>query len=167
MRRILAALLASSICLPAFANETTNKDWVTNTGGDEHYFAATVNNSDHVFGKYCYFDSEQCLYLLSVDITCDKGESYPVLVNAESGSLNVNLVCGDEIDEQNVMIFDDFDEIERTTKDSKQFGIAIPMESGQFLVSRFSLSGAKRSINIMTRKAEKRLAELSSDSEML
>ncbi|ELB2761122.1 hypothetical protein QNE23_004548 [Vibrio alginolyticus] len=167
MKRFLLLLITLSSSFSIFAAETFHKDWVINTEGEDYYYAATINNSGHVFGKYCYFADQQCLFLIGVDITCSKGSQYPVLVNAESGSLNLNLVCGDRIGKQSVLIFDNFDQIEMTAKESNQLGIAIPMESGHFKVSRFSLSGSTYSLDTMTNEAEKRVLISSSDSELL
>ncbi|EOE5964607.1 hypothetical protein [Vibrio cholerae] len=154
MKKLLLILFIISSSFPIFAAEVIHKDWVINTDGDDYYYAATINNSGNVFGKYCYFENKQCLFLITVDITCTKGNKYPVLVNAESGALNLNLVCGDRMGNQNVLVFDNFDQVERTAKQSKQFGIAIPMESGHFKVSRFSLSGSSYSLDTMTNEAE-------------
>ncbi|ENP0873894.1 hypothetical protein ACCI29_004392 [Vibrio parahaemolyticus] len=167
MKKLLLILLAISSSFPAFSADTIHKDWVISTDGDDYYYAATINNSGHVFGKYCYFEDQQCLFLISVDITCTKGNKYPVLVNAESGSFNLNLVCGDRMGSQNVLVFDNFDQVERTAKESNQLGIAIPMESGHFKVSRFSLSGSSYSLDTMTNEAEKRVLLSKMDSELL
>ncbi|WP_221069297.1 hypothetical protein [Vibrio alfacsensis] len=167
MKKILLFLFTLSASFSVLAAETIHKDWVINTDSNDYYYAATINKSGHVFGKYCYFEDQQCLFLIGVDITCTKGNKYPVLVNAESGSLNLNLVCGDQVGNQNVLIFDNFDQVERTAKESSQFGIAIPMESGHFKVSRFSLSGSAYSLDTMTNEAEKRVSSSNVDSELL
>ncbi|UAB68711.1 hypothetical protein INR79_09110 [Vibrio sp. SCSIO 43132] len=167
MKKLLFTLLSITSSLTTFAAEVIHKDWVINTDGDDYYYAATINSSDHIFGKYCYFKDQQCLFLIGVDIVCTTGNQYPVLINAESGSLNLNLVCGDRVGDQNVLVFDNFDKIEKTAKESKQLGIAIPMESGHFKVSRFSLSGSTYSLDTMTEEAEKRVSLSNVDSELL
>ncbi|HIH0944418.1 TPA: hypothetical protein ACYHTU_003532, partial [Vibrio cholerae] len=80
MKKLLLILFTISSSFPIFAAEVIHKDWVINTDGDDYYYAATINNSGHVFGKYCYFENKQCLFLITVDITCTKGNKYPVLV---------------------------------------------------------------------------------------
>ncbi|PMP02161.1 hypothetical protein BCS95_11810 [Vibrio breoganii] len=167
MRKILFFAVLCLSATSVIAKEITHKDWVINTDGPDYFYAATVNKSGHVFGKYCYFESEQCLYLTGVDITCTTGNKYPVLINADSGSLHATLHCGDRLNGQNVLVFDNFDEVEATAKDSKQIGIAIPMENGRFKVSRFSMSGSTYSLDTMTEEAEKYLAESNVDSEFL
>lgn len=167
MRRIILFLLSVLVCFSTFSAERLYKDWVIDTNGTDYYYAATINSSGHVFGKYCYFDEQQCLFLIGIDISCKTGNKYPVLVNAESGSLNMNLVCGDEVGKQQVLIFDNFDQIERTAKESNKLGVAIPLESGQFKVSRFSMSGSTYSLDKMTEEATKRLAIINVDSELL
>ncbi|MEZ9997563.1 hypothetical protein AB4428_04540 [Vibrio lentus] len=167
MKHAFILIASMFISFSAASSQTVHEDWVVNTDDSSYFYAATVNNSGHVFGKYCYFDTQQCLYLVGVDITCTKDNKYPVLINAESGSLHVNLFCGDRVANQNVLVFDNFDQIERTAKINSELGIAIPMESGRFKVSRFSLSGSTFSIDSMTSKAEKHLATLKPDSELL
>ncbi len=167
MKSAVLALLSVFVCLPVFSAEKTHKDWVIDTTGSDYFYASTVNNSGHVFGKYCYFGDQQCLFLLGIDISCKTGNKYPVLVNAESGALNMNLVCADKVGQQQVLIFDNFEQIERTAKESNKLGVAIPMESGQFKVSRFSMSGSTYSLEAMTNEAEKHLATTNLDSELL
>ncbi|RXJ72696.1 hypothetical protein CS022_13730 [Veronia nyctiphanis] len=142
----LAGCVYSTTLLAA---EEFHRDWMVNTDGAEYYFAATVNNSNDIFGKYCYFDSEKCLFLVGVDITCEKGFEYPALVNSEYAAIHVTLHCGDTFGSQNVMVLEPYDDIDLAILQGSQFGIAVPMESGKFQVSRFSLSGAADAIESM------------------
>ncbi|WP_425668730.1 hypothetical protein ACPSL3_09775 [Vibrio owensii] len=167
MKRLRFALLSFFACFPVFSAEKMHKDWVIDTSGSDYFYAATINNSGHIFGKYCYFDDQQCFFLLGIDINCKTGNKYPILVNAESGALNMNLVCGDKVGKHQVLTFDNFDEIERTAKESNKLGVAIPMESGQFKVSRFSMSGSTYSLETMTDEAIKHSATINVDSELL
>ncbi|GAD89779.1 hypothetical protein VHA01S_027_00350 [Vibrio halioticoli NBRC 102217] len=170
-RNAMNKLILLTLCLfyagSALSAEKAHKDWVIDTDGSEYFYAATLNNSGHVFGKYCYFESENCMYITGVDIKCTNGNKYPALVNSDSGSMNTTLHCGGRVEGQNVLIFENFDDIEATVKKSKQLGIAIPMENGKFKVSRFSMSGSTYSIDKMTKEAEKHLALSNADSELL
>ncbi|EHN67938.1 hypothetical protein [Aliivibrio fischeri] len=165
MSKYIISLLLLLIANSSFAAEEVHNDWVINTDQSDYFYAATVNNSGHVFGKYCYFDSEQCLYLVGIDITCTKGNEYPILINSDPGASSQILYCGDKVGNQNVLVFNDFDKIDNLAKEGKTLGIAIPMESGKFKVSRFSLSGSTYSIQKMTAEAEKKLSTV--DSEFL
>uniref|UniRef100_UPI003B968446 hypothetical protein n=2 Tax=Photobacterium leiognathi TaxID=553611 RepID=UPI003B968446 len=163
LNKTVLSLIACIFPLCVNAAEKIHKDWIIGTEGDEYYYSATVNKSDHIFGKYCYFESENCIYLTAVDITCTKGNKYPVLVNTDTGAFHVSLMCGDS----NVLIFDEFDSINEAATKGKQLGISIPMESGLFKVTRFSLSGSTYSIETMTKEAFKRIQADSPDSQLL
>ncbi|CAM3218935.1 hypothetical protein [Vibrio rarus] len=149
------------------AEEKMYKDWFVNTDRADYLYAITLNNSGNIFGKYCYLDSGQCLYLTGIDTNCTTGNKYPVLVNADSGAFNTFLHCGEKIGEQSVLVFDNFDVIETAAKESKKIGIAVPMESGHFKVSRFSMSGSAYSINTLDKEAKKKVILSAPDSELL
>ncbi|MFD2176100.1 hypothetical protein [Veronia pacifica] len=151
------------------AGEEYHQDWMVDTNGNDYFYAATINNNDQIFGKYCYFSSENCLYLIGVDITCEAGSEYPALVNAESAAMHVTLYCGDKFMDQNVLVIEPYEDIDLAIKQGEQLGIAVPMESGQFQVSRFSLDGAIIAIDRMMDAALYHLRENRSlpDSESL
>ncbi len=167
MKNILLIVFALSFCFPAFSAEKTYKDWFFRTDGEDFYYAVTVNNNNHIFGEYCYIEDQECLFLIGVGIACTEGDKYPVLVNTESGSVYLNLVCGNRIGKQNVLIFDDFEQIESVVKASKQFKIAIPIKDSQFKVSRFSLSGSTYSLDVLSKEIEKRVLSPNVDSALL
>ncbi|CAG9297928.1 hypothetical protein [Celerinatantimonas diazotrophica] len=159
MNRFIVILISMMVCFPISAKIKIYKDWAVNTEGDSYYYAATKNKSGHVFGEYCYFKNKSCLFLIGIDITCHKGHQYPVLVNSEQGALNLTLSCGNKVDHQNVLIFNNFDKIDQIVRTSSKLGVVVPMESGQFKVSRFSLLGAKYCIDTMRAKAAKHLSK--------
>jgi hypothetical protein len=163
----LSILLLGSLSVTA--KQTIYKDWVINTDSEQYYYAATINNGGHVFGKYCYFENSQCIYLVSVDTTCVSGNQYPGLINSVSGSMYINLICGKKTGDQYTLIFDGFDDIELMIKSNGQLGVVIPVENGNFQVLRFSLSGATYSIDAMTKAAEKHvtLSQNLIDSEFI
>jgi hypothetical protein len=121
--------------------------------GDEGVYSATRNDSGGVLGQYCLREGGRCLWLLANDVGCEDGARYPVLVNASDGAASAELVCM-KLDGKPRYAFADFDLIDRVAKESDWIGVAFPMESGLFKVSRFSLSGAERAVALMRRAAE-------------
>ena len=147
LRIFYGALLISlsSLSSPAMAQEFAN--WVTGAMDDnEGYFAATVNDSTSIFGQYCYSGSGQCLWLLAVNINCEDGSRYPVLINGDGGSAQMEIVCK-KLGDKPRYVFSNFDAINNSVKSSKKYiGFAFPLESGLFEVNRFLLDGAPESI---------------------
>ncbi|MFM2008763.1 MAG: hypothetical protein RIR02_713 [Pseudomonadota bacterium] len=150
LRIFYGALLISlsSLSFPVIAQEFAN--WVTGAMDDnEGYFAATVNDSTSIFGQYCYSGSGQCLWLLAVNINCEDGSRYPVLINGDGGSAQMEIVCK-KLGDKPRYVFSNFDAINNSVKSSKKYiGFAFPLESGLFEVNRFLLDGAPEAIGRM------------------
>jgi hypothetical protein len=142
---IALLLVLCSISVPTMAQEFAN--WVTGAMDDnEGYFAATVNDSTSIFGQYCYTGSGQCLWLLAVNINCEDGSRYPVLINGDGGSAQMEIVCK-KLGDKPRYVFSNFDTINNSVKSSKKYiGFAFPLESGLFEVNRFLLDGAPEAI---------------------
>jgi len=132
------------------------EDWVPgyDKKAGKFVFAATVNSAGHIFGQYCYFKDESCLYLIGIGINCEPGSEYPALINADTGSAFVRLVCFHKYESQHVLAVNSFDDIDRIVKKATRFGIAVPMQNDDFKVARFSLRGATEAINTMLEAAE-------------
>jgi hypothetical protein len=145
------------------------RDWAVGVTSDKKgVFAATVNESGGVFGEYCYPSSDTCFWLLSNETTCDDGNTYPVLVNTDTGSATTTIVCK-KVDGKARYVFASYREIESSIKGARWLGMAFPMESGRFQVSRFSLAGASEAVSFMERtmKAAVNRASQSTEDEVL
>jgi hypothetical protein len=117
-------------------------DWIVGLqDGDDGFYAATRNDSDFVFGEYCYFESQQCFWLVATDIACDSGAVYPSLGNTDVGAFPLELVCGDRIGNLHVYIFSDWALLEGALGNSARLGVAVAKDGGLFEVWRFSLAG--------------------------
>jgi hypothetical protein len=122
------ALLLSAAPLVVRADTESFGNWMVGTiEGGEGYFAATVNDSNAVLGQYCYLESGDCLWLLATSTNCEDGERYPVLVNADGGSAQLELVC-------------------RKLGKKPRYIFSNPLQSGLFQVDRFLLDGAVESL---------------------
>lgn len=105
-------------------------DWYTGqqTGGAGP-FAATVNDSGHVLGQYCFPASDACAYILGLlNKTCEKGSRYPLLANANTGSKNVEVYCNGPLNGGRYQyVFTEFDEIHRIVVQAERVGFAFPI----------------------------------------
>lgn len=118
-------------------------DWVYNTRRDfiEIY---TSNGSGSTFGMLCSRNSKVCNFYITTSIVCQKGARLPVILNAEGTVIPMNVECSiwakrsGEID---IYWFEDRRQIIDLLFEKKIFGIALPLNDGTFVVSRFSLDG--------------------------
>ncbi len=132
---------------PARADTESFGNWMVGAlDANEGFFAATVNDSSAVLGQYCYLESGDCLWLLATSTNCEEGERYPVLVNADGGSSQMELVCR-KLGKKPRYIFSKFDSIDAAVRSSSKYiGFAFPLQSGMFQVDRFLLDGAIESL---------------------
>lgn len=144
----LCVLLLAMVCLEASAQQTK---WVFESLEKHQAMAAsTLNDSGSGFGQLCYTESQKCLYILSLPTACVEGSSYPVLVNADSGSAAYDVICLGVADKGSWWFyFTDFDRIDKSVRASSKIGFAFPLEGDQFRVARFPLAGANAVIDRM------------------
>ena len=115
-------------------------DWTVRGSGGV-YIAATTNSVNAVFGSIC--DKDGCTAFVNPLLDCEVGAKYPVLINSPAGSFTPSLLC-EKVDDRRIYSLP----IEGNVADSMSIGgvigFAFPMESGEFKVQRFSLTGAAR-----------------------
>ena len=148
------AIIASVGSYPLLAETFTSKDWRWSSNNQNFYYAATTNSSGHIFGQYCYFDSESCLYIVTLGVTCDEDAEYPVIFNSNKGSGASTVTCAKEIEGVNAFFISNFDDIDNIVRQGSKIGIAVPMDDGKFKVVRFSLSGSEYAIDLMRAASE-------------
>lgn len=117
---------------------------------DGSFLAGTVNASNSAFGVLC---ADTCAAFFNPQIACDDGHEYPGLVNSSAGAYTVTLRCA-LVGKLNLFVMSLTDTIIDSMEIGGELGMALPQKSGQFQVSRFSLTGAL--------KATMRAYELSS-----
>src|SRR5438093_10798586 len=100
MNRVLlfVAFVISSNVLPANAQNFGSWKVGTTTSG-EFIYACTTNDSGNVFGQYCSPSDQTCYWLLGLNLTCKIGDSYPLLVNADSGALHLSVYCFSQLND--------------------------------------------------------------------
>jgi hypothetical protein len=116
-------------------------DWSVQSLGGTMYMASTGNSSGSKFGEIC--DADGCLAFFNPQVECEDGHRYPALVNSPSGAVNVVLTCK-KIDDLYLLTLPDATTLTDPLSIGGELGIAFPMQSGQFAVSRFSMTGGLR-----------------------
>ena len=138
----------------AWGEEFTSGDWAWSIDGPEMYYAATENSAGQALIQVCDSEDGTCFYAVGFDTTCDEGDSYPALVNADTGAATIELLCGGKFDDgSNMMLVEDFAQIDGIVRKSKRIGFALPMQGDEFKAVRFSLKGSVAAIDAMRKVA--------------
>ena len=148
-------LVISLLCYLG-VNTISAADWSVSTQSKEMVYAITENDTDNAFSQFCYRSSKSCVYLLGLQIACESGQLYPVLINSDIGSQVMMIRCFDQIRTGHYRYaFTDFDGMDAIVRKASKLGLAFPMEGDQFKVIRFSLNGADSAITRMKNNAFK------------
>lgn len=123
--------------IPALAREFYGS-WAVDQVGAEGYEAFTVNAAKSNFGLYC---AKGCLAYLSTGTNCDSGHIYPALIGSSGGSLNITFKCI-VLGNTPLLTFELSDTLVDIFETAGEIGIVFPLKSGEFQVTRFSLTGA-------------------------
>lgn len=161
--KTLASVVLTVLCaLPVMAQTTKFGEWrVGRINDGTGVYAATINDSGNVFGKYCYASDRMCYWTIIANVRCEVGSNYPALINGQTASVHVKTTCLREVDENNfTQVIHPFDDVESQVTKSNLIGLAVPMESGAFRVFRWSTDGAMKAIEVM----EERLMKMPSKS---
>lgn len=138
----------------------TNRDnslrfdsWVAGDYGD--YTAAhTTNESGSRFGVMC---GQSCIVYLNLQIDCEKGVTTPAMVNSKAGAYPITLRCH-HIDDRRLFSAELTDDYIDVLDSGGEIGFAVPLASGRFGVSRYSLTGSIDAIAYAITAAEKKAA---------
>lgn len=104
-------------------------------------FAASFNDSGGILGKYCYQAAASCMWLMVVSTGCEDGSEYMVLIITDQGAAPMKIYCT-PVNGNNRYVFTDFDAINNAVTGATELGIAFPLQSGKFQVSRFNVRSA-------------------------
>ena len=159
LRIISAALLAFIIVCgsSSYGQVQTFGDWKVDLNDPSLYAAVTVNDSNHEFGQYCFFDKDSsCAWFFETDTSCTDGSKYPVLANTDTKALHLEVLCLGEANGRYAYAFTDFDKVDKFIRASKQVGFAVPLQSDAFAVLRWNLNGAANALSAMRTAAERR-----------
>jgi hypothetical protein len=115
--------------------------WTVDFVSTGMYWAYTNNDAGSSFGMSC--TGGECVPFFNPRITCEDKSEYPTLVNAPSGAYSAIATCI-PLGKVNLLVLPDANATSEAMTIGGELGIAFPMKSGQFAVSRFSLTGALR-----------------------
>lgn len=125
--------------------------------GREGIYAVTANDDGALFGRYCYFKDQNCVWLMTSTLRCTPGASYPALASSTDAT-NIQVVCGGPTTHNrgHRYFLTPYDAIEGLVEAGGILGIALVAQSGTFRVSRFDLTGAKRAMEQANTAFERR-----------
>lgn len=129
--------------------------WFTGISDDgQAVYAATMNDSGNVFGEYCFPEDGNCVWLIGISAMCKTGDQYPVLANTESAASHITVKCGAKVSKDLYSyVFTDFNALKELVMKNVRIGFAIPMQSDNFKVIRFDLTGSNQAIERMLKDA--------------
>jgi len=150
-RLIIGGLLAVSAGAQAEPGVTMSGDWGRGINRTGSHYASTINPSGSALGQLCSSQGN-CWYTLKVsEVRCNKDTRNIGLAASTLGSESIPLRCIDG----NVYVIEDFDDMDFTVRNAASVGIVIPLVSGEFSVSRFSLRGSTYAIDGMRAAAQR------------
>lgn len=154
MKRLFYAILMFAFSLAAYCQNPTKEIhgyWFSQYSADASE-AGTVNDDGSTFGLICRADI--CQFYLKGSTTCQEGGRYPFLLNSEVGSTGVGTQCqsfnNGTRTHSDVVWFEETIKLASYLSKGEVFGFAIPLNSGEFKVTRFRLKGATEAIGRAT-----------------
>jgi len=144
-------LVTFAICATSTAQTKSFGDWTVMISDDKNdLIAATTVDSDKWFGYRCFGKLGKCAHSLNLAIVCEDRKVYPVLVNSNYSAAAIDCTCSKNGDSYELI--PNYDAIhDLVIKSSGYIGFAVPMQSGQFKVVRFSLDGVKEAMALAER----------------
>ena len=131
-------------------------DWmVDDLASERSVYAATVNDSGGLLGKTC--SQEGCRWIVTLKANCENGAKYPALLNAADGAWHVTLFCSPNEKNPGRYYVLEPDYVDKAVQSGDAVGIAMPMQSGQFRVARFSTRGWTAAVRQLWNRTEKLL----------
>jgi hypothetical protein len=157
-----------SVVLLMYGGSAFSQNWRNGITNDKSAtYVATVNESSTILGKYCYFDSNTCMWILMNKVSCKEKDSYPALASVDKQALSIELVClgniGDGLYRYGIRPYEGID---TAITQSKTIGIVSPLADGNFRVNRFELSGMTEMHNSMIEFFSKRGAKRPADQTL-
>lgn len=148
--RFISCTVLSAAALSASAQQIG--DWIAGTQDDgSGAYIATANESGGFLGKYCYWTSNSCVWIMGGSLPCNDGEKYTALLNADSGASPIFVVCSPIANAPNRYLITDPDLMDKAVNGAR-VGIAFPGQNSSFTVSRFNTSQASRALADLGRR---------------
>lgn len=159
MKRAILPLAVFALMLsPSFADDA----WGIHET-DSTTLAYTENAEGNVFGVLCYSD---CYYVITLSLTCEIGNTYPVLASSDAGGQSHTIACLQELSSGWAYSFQDYNSVDSLARMGNNVSFAIPIADSRFRVERFSLKGNIAIIDRALRIAAKRVKRSTKSYEM-
>lgn len=163
MKYLLLSMVLTIASGLGHSAEMTYGDWKVKVYGDAQLTEAfTANSSGSIFGLLCLAANDVCSFYVFPQTTCEEGDASSILINSDAGALAAAIKCV-KIGDTYYSFIQETSLVQDAVMKSKNIGIAIPMEGGQFKVVRFSLIGANSAILQAAQKA----AEIAKTSDRM
>lgn len=160
---LLLSILFSSMVSAEGLSDKEKGDWLWDNANSFNY-AATMNRSGSVLSQLCYFESEKCMFVIDIDIRCEPGSDYPVLVSSDNGTQHLKLSCLKNKKDTAKYLVKPFKDVESIFESSNKIGFALGLDDGKFRVERFSLKGSKEMISNMLEDALQKVSTQNGES---
>lgn len=141
MRRNLSALLLAMAASVAHAQEY-GQWYVSRLDSENAVIAMSLNDSGSALFKMC--DSESCFWFMASNTTCEADAMYPAMLNSSAGATSLQLTCRPNKKTPGRYVIGDPDTIDKAVTGGGTVGVAFPLQSGDFRVSRFKVEGWAR-----------------------
>ena len=155
MKKVLVCVLMvvtgllTSVATIAGTNEINEQygDWtvMNGDGPPDRYNAITPSTDGEGYLVYSCHVKAACYLTMLITSTCEVGETYPMLMNSDSGAAAVFTTCIDiheDIGGAEYSFNDPDTALAETVFSDNRIGIAVPMADGKFKAVRYSLMGS-------------------------
>lgn len=168
MKRLINNLLVSFALLlsgsAAGQQAITYGHWVMDNSVTGFQIAKTINENAAATGVFCSLETQSCDAYITLDVGCEDGEPYPMMINSSLGAYSLTTKCM-HIGKLKFFVASEFESMIQAFESGGEIGFAMPMQNGQFKVVRFSTVGATpaikqaRSLSSHNKQKIKRRAE--------
>lgn len=150
--QLVVMVFAGSVC----AQEAIGFDYWVVTRSAKTTEAFTQSGNDTSLGVYCAGD--QCLFYLKMPLVCTPGSQSVALINNGHATKAFVMECL-PVGQSFFQVLKPFDEVLATLLAGEQAGVAVPIQSSGFAVSRFESRGARQAIDRAIYEATIRLRQ--------
>lgn len=154
MRLLLAVMLMmSGLVFGASVNQVdkTYQDWnvLSGDGDPPRINAFTMSTDGEGYLLYTCHINDKCYLMIVLNVSCDIGATYPMLLNADSGAISAETTCrriSEETGDAEFLFSDPDSTLAETVFSDVNIGVAFPKEGGKFRAIRFSLLGSQEAM---------------------
>lgn len=118
------------------------QNWVVEDG-PQTVEAYTANESKSSMGLFC--GGNQCSFYLNTNLQCQPETKYSVLLNSTAVSAAIAMKCT-QVGNHYFQILEPFEVVLNAIQSGETIGFAVAVNSGAFVVTRFSLAGANEAV---------------------